>query len=403
MFSKNVLIPAAIILAATLVAALLIIARPDAAEVELTIKPRLVDVQTVHKTTRRVSVKAQGTVSPRTETTLISEVSGQVVAVAKGFVPGGFFRQGDVLLEIDRRNYETQLKRAEAAVATARSQLAQEQGRALVARQDWQKRNDTRHISPAARALALREPQLQEAQANLESALADLENAGTDLARTIIRAPYDGLVRSKLVDVGQYLSPGTALGVTFAIDEAEIRLALPENRIEYLRLPDAFAGDEQSAPVYLSEENQNRHWEARLVRTEGVLDSKRRVLFAVARVTDPYGLHREQSDEDNFVPLRIGTFVDAVIEGREFPGLIQLPRNILRAGNKLWVVDEDNALQERVVETLRTDGQFIYVTAGLADGERVCITSLGPTLPGSTVRINQVLSDPEAPLLGSSE
>ena len=64
------------------------------------------------------TVNSQGTVRPRTETTLVSEVSGKIVSVAPEFVAGGFFHKGEVLLQIDPSDYATGLKRAEAALAS---------------------------------------------------------------------------------------------------------------------------------------------------------------------------------------------------------------------------------------------------------------------------------------------
>lgn len=387
---SKVVLPLSITSLSLLIALLLIISRPEAEQVPLEKKPLLVDVLEVVKQDLQVTVRAQGVVVPRTETTLIAEVSGQVIEVAPVFLAGGFFLKGELLLRIDDRNYRSQVKRAEAAVAAARSGLAQEKGRGHVAKQDWLKRGNARKVSEEAKALALRQPQLVDAEANLASALADLERARSDLQRTFIRAPYDGLVREKRVDIGQYVNASVDLGVTFAVDRAEIRLALAENKLPYLHLPDTFnKTPEQGYPKVLltsQVDDQQSEWQARLVRTEGVLDERSRVLFVVAQAEDPYGIHRASSGAD-FKPLRIGTFVEAEIEGRLMKNLIKLPRHVLRTGNKLWVIGSDNQLEEREVKILRTGGAQIYVRSGLKSGDRVCLTSLGAVLPGTKVRI----------------
>ena len=163
-------------------------------------------------------VESQGPVRPRTETTLVAEVAGRVVSVSPGFVAGGFFRKGDVLLEIDPSDYTTAVKRAEAALASREAQLADEKARSQQAIKDW--RNLGRSGEPPA--LVARLPQLADAEANVLAAQADLEKAQRDLQRTRITVPYDGLVRSKRVDVGQFVGAGTQLGVTFSVDTAEI-------------------------------------------------------------------------------------------------------------------------------------------------------------------------------------
>ncbi len=393
MTHKTHILPLVIIVVAMMVAALLIISRPQAEKAVLDKKPLLVNVEEIRKKAFQITVKAQGLVSPRTETTLISEVSGKVIDVSTAFLAGGIFKKGDILLQIDDRNYQTQLKRAEAQVARARSELAQEKGRGFVAQQDWKKRGDRGKVSLETKALALREPQLTDAQAMLDSALADLQSAKDDLARTAIKAPYNGVLRKKLVDIGQFVNAGTPLGVSFDVDRAEIRLAIPESKLPYLQLPEVFNNERNNLPtplpaVLLSNriDDQERQWQALLTRTETVLDERSRVLFVVAQIDDPYGIKNKKSNRD-FTPLRIGSFVEAEIEGRLIDGLVKLPRQLLRAGNKLWVVDDDNRLQERVVRILRAGDTSMYVKEGLSDGERICLTSVGAVLPGTKVRI----------------
>jgi multidrug resistance efflux pump len=133
---------------------------------------------------------------------LVAEAAGQIVEVAPVFVSGGFFRKSDVLIRIDPRNYESAVKRARAAVARAETQLATETATASYAREDYLKLQRLNPNTAPASALALRKPQLLAAMAELQSAQADLEKAEGDLDRTVIRAPYDGLVRKKLQTLG---------------------------------------------------------------------------------------------------------------------------------------------------------------------------------------------------------
>jgi len=184
-----------------------------------------------------------------------------------------------------------------------------------------------------------------------------------------------------------------------AVSDAEVRLAIPESKLSYLSLPDAYGGATRDlAGVELSYrvDGETQSWSASLVRSEGVLDQRSRSLFVVARVRDPYGIYEPGSD--GFTPLRFGMFVNASIEGRRVERVIPLPRAVVRPGNEVWVVDDNNRLQARNVSLLRTDGAEIFVTAGLDDGDRVCLTSVGPVLPGTLVSISSVLrqSKPDA-------
>ena len=390
------LLPVGIIALSILAAIGIYFTREEPKVIDTTPAPLLIDAIEVVKEDIQVSVRAQGTVMPRTATNLTAEVSGRIVEVSDNFKVGGYFKRGDVLLRIDQRDYLAAVKRAEAAVASARSNLASEKGRADVAYQDWLKYSSSVKRSQAATDLALRKPQMEEAQARLDSAEADLDHARDQLDRTTIRAPYDGLFRSKKVDISQYVNIGTLLAETFAVDVAELRLALPEHKLNYLELPTLADGDlkiEPAVQLFAEVNGQLQQWPAKIVRTEGVFDERSRVLFAVAQIEDPYAIHSDRAQE-----LRIGTFVEANIEGRVINNLVSLPRHLLRAGNRVWVIDQQQQLQNREVSVLRTDGSKVYVTEGLENGELVCASTITGAVPGTQVRIaTKIRSDSAEP------
>jgi RND family efflux transporter MFP subunit len=347
---------------------------------ELTVS---VDVASVVKQDLRIQVQAQGTVTPLKETAILAEVKGRIVDVADSFNVGGFVSRDEVLLRIDPRDYQTSLLRAQAAVESAESSLAQEKGRAEVALQEWKKLPKGSQRSEEARDLYLRKPQLEQAEAQLLAAQADLNTARDNLERTIIKAPYDALIRAKHSDLGKFVSAGKPLADIFSVESAEVRLPIPQSKLAYLELP-GLKGYEQGSPIdlYTDVSGEVKHWTADLHRTEGIFDERSRVLYTVARIEDPYAL-KDPTRE----PLRIGTFVNANIEGRELKGLVTLPRYILRAGNFIWVVDESMHLRNRKVSVLRTGGDHIYVNAGLDEGDLVSLTALDSSFAGSKVTI----------------
>ena len=383
------LTPLLLIAVSSLIAMIMVANRSENARVAAPDRTVLIDVAEVQLQDLRIPIQAQGTVTPHRETAIVAEVGGKVIEVSPSFYAGGYVAKGDVLLRIDDVQHQANLNRAGATVATAESNLAQEQGRADVAEQEF-KTFPKKHRSDAARQLYLRKPQLKQAQAQLLSAQADLRKAQHDLDRTVIRAPYDSLIKEKQSDLGLYLSPGTPIARIFAIDFAEVRLAIPQSKLSYLDLPEVSQlGQHNSVKVdlYTTVAGQPEHWNASLHRTEGVYDERSRVLFTVARIEDPYLLKRPADEPSQARPLRMGTFVSAVIEGRLIENLVMLPRNIMRAGDVLWVVDEQNTLRNRKVSTLRTQGKEIYITSGLQSGDRVCLTPLSAVVAGSKVEI----------------
>jgi RND family efflux transporter MFP subunit len=399
---ESIKLPLIILSACALVVLLLVLFKPEPPRNPVEIKPLIVDVVEVKRRALPVAIATQGVVSPRVDTSMISEVSGRVISVSDKFVVGGFFERGDVLLKIDDTDYIVKLRQVEAAVALARSRLAQERGFSKVALVEWERRHNRDSLDSPSRDLALRKPQIEEAKAQLASTLAQLEQAKSNLMKTKFTAPYRGLVKSKSVDISQYVSAGSEVAQIFAIDIAEIRLPVGESKLAYLNLPDDFITNrgQINASVVLThtvDEEIYTH-QAYLTRTEGVLDAGSRSLYLVAQVPDPYGL---ESKRNKSSMLRVGTFVNAQIQGKTIPGLVELPRNILRPGNNIWVVDSQNRLQQRKITVLRTAGEKMLISKGLTDGDIVSLTSLGPVLSGTPVRIGSIISQQDPSMLGS--
>ncbi len=378
------LLPLVLIISAVLVVAMLVNInrnkRPE--RIENTDKAVMVDVIQAERRSLNFVVNTQGTVAPRTETILVSEVSGKVSSVSAAFVAGGFFRAGEVLLQIDPSDYQTALKRAEAALASRQARLADEQARSDQALRDW--RNLGRTGEPSE--LVLRKPQLQDARANVSAAEADVQKARRDLQRTRITVPYDGLVTEKGVDIGQFVAPGTPLGVTFSVDTAEVRLPISVNDVAYLELPSVMEASGKSFPqVQLTAEEGNsiRRWQARIIRTEGVVDTNNRMIYAVAEITDPYGvLGISEQDE-----LKVGTFVRAGIEGIAVEDMIVLPRYAMQNDATVLIVNDKNLLEIRPVRIARAEPRVVYIDSGLSGGERVITTNLDAPIPGMKLAI----------------
>ena len=238
--------------------------------------------------TVQLTVTVQGETRPRTEIDLVPEVAGKIVYVSPKFLTGGLFKRGDVLYRIEDSDYKVSIIKANAAIARAQQVLIREQAEGDIALQDWQDLGQGQ-----ASDLTLRKPQLLEAQASLGSAQADLENAQLRLQRTEVKAPFDGRVREKQADLGQYINPGSKLGRIFSTDIAEVRLALSDADLSRLNIPIAYvATSKAGAPkVRLSTiiGGKLREWDGHIMRTASTYDTQTRSLFAIAEVVDPYG------------------------------------------------------------------------------------------------------------------
>ena len=201
---------------------------------------------------------------------------------------------------------------------------------------------------------------------------------------------------SKNTDIGQYVTPGVSIAEIFAVVYAEERLPIPETKIAFLELPTPTSNINNAMDLANAHKvdlisrigNQDYHWTGKLTRTEGVLDIRTRVLFSVVQIEDPYNLYTTDSWKKD--PLRIGTYVNARIQGRLLKDVVVLPRYTLQANNLIWTVDAEGRLLPKEVEVLTINGDDVYISSGLENGDRVVLTRLENPLNGSPVQVNYV-------------
>ena len=378
---KGVL-PLALLGVAALAAITMIRNRPEAEIQPPQIAPPGVRVHAVELENVDLSVISEGTVQPRTESELVPEISGRVISISPSFAEGGFFEEGDTLLEIDPFDYQQAVIAARSQLAQSRLRLAQEEAEAEIAQREW---DEIGEGDP--RALTLREPQLEDARAAVAAAEANLVRAERDLDRAEVTAPYAGRVRRKNVDVGQFVTIGNSVGTIYSVDVAEIRLPLPDAELAYLDLPLSYRGGETRlgprVTVRTTFAGATHAWDGRIVRTESEIDPVSRMVHVVAEVMDPYS----SGPDPDRPPLAVGMYVDAEIEGRRFGRIAVVPRAALRGRDQVMLVDDESRLRFRTIDILRLTTASIYVRDGLQDGERVAISTVDSPTDGMLVQV----------------
>lgn len=340
-----------------------------------------VNTQLIERAPFQVQVKSYGRVQPRTQSTLLPQVSGQIVWLNPDFRAGGFFEQGEELIRIDSRDYEAEVAQAEATLMSARQALAEEEARSAQAAADWQRLGNAGEAPP----LVLRKPQLNAARASVASAQAALATAKLNLERTRIRAPYAGRVLDTAVDLGQVISSGTTLGQIYAVDVLEVRLPLQNRDLAYLRLPEEYRVEGQDAfqprVEIRSDLIRPEQWQGRIVQTEGAIDETSRQLHVLAQVDDPYG----EKAVDR-VPLKVGQYVTALIDGIEIEDALLIPNRAIYQGSYVYVV-EAGLLQRREIQIAWQDENRALIASGLEAGDQLVLTSLGQVISGTPVRV----------------
>ena len=334
------------------------------------------------RTDLHLTVTSQGEVRPRREIAISPQISGRISYVSPAFIDGGFVRRGEVLIRIDDADYRLARVRAESQVASAQQALIREQAEAELARHDWEELG-TGTASP----LALREPQLAQAQASLEAARSQLRDAELALERTVVRAPFEGRIRSKDVDVGQFVSTGSSLGRMFGTDFAEVALPLTDTELGRLGLSFAFEESaEQPGPAVVfstTVAGERREWYGRVTRTAAAVDPQTRLISAIATVEDPFG----EGAADG-IPLAPGLFVSAEVSGETIEGLLEAPRAALRGRNQIFVADADElVLRIHEVDVVYTDRDHVYVDAGVEPGDLAILSPLQAPFDGMSITL----------------
>ena len=375
---SRILYPLVIIAAAAGVVALLLNSSTSPDTSMKAADPIVVRSQTVTPGPVTLQVSSEGSTQAAVAATLVAQVGGGVTYIAPNLKTGGQFVTGDTLLRIDDRDFRAALTSAEAQLERARVE-----SRFFAA--EWQR------LQALSKEKMVSESQLRNAEraagvgrANVKDAQARQVKASLDLERTQIKAPFNGRVESERVDVGQFLQRGAEVAAIYGTDALEVRLPVADSQLAFLEPEILLSGNyaTTASPKVVLEARyagERQRWEAQLVRSEGLIDRKSRVVYLIARV-----IHTRSN---RGVTLPAGLFVDATIQGISLTDVVKLPRSAIREQDQVLVIDENSALRFRSVEILRFQDGMALITQGLAAGERVCLSNLQFVVEGMLVAI----------------
>ena len=330
-----------------------------------------------------LEVSSYGVVHPKYETTLIAQVTGEIVELSDTFIRGGFVNKGQLLARIDPNDYHAALIDAQASMASARAALEKEVAQGKVAEREWKQITDT---SPTE--LSLRKPQLAQELARVKSAQAAILRAERNLQRTEIRAPYDAMVAERSIGLGAFVNVGKQMGKVLATNTAEIRLPVADNQLQFLHQQGL------NAQVKLTGNYAGKavQWLATITRSEGVIDNKSRMSYLVVEINDPYLLRAKSNTHTtnttsinnhstNHIPLRFGSYVQAKILGIEIANASIIPRYLV-VNNRLAILDNDLKLHYATVDIVRQQGGDVIVANGLLDGDQLIVSALDYPIEG---------------------
>ena len=352
---------------------IMIFAKPAPKPVQNKFVPPVVETMNAIPQSYKVQINSQGTVVPRTEITLTSEIPGKIDFVSRKIQSGSSFDKGDTLLVLDQRDFELALIAAQSSMYQAQVVYERELAESEVAKKEWSNINGGK-----ASNLALRKPQLDQAKAALAAAEANYQRALLNVERTYIRAPFKGRVRNEYVDIGMVVSPGIPLAQIYAVDMVEVTLPIAENDIKFLSIPldgrmvpfskqpgmtltSSFAGFTQT-------------WNGKILRSAAEIDSRTRMLSVIGQVP-------AKPSEQSTLPIKVGMFVNASIEGRSFNDIFVIPREKVRDG-EVWVLNNEGILNKREVSVLRYEKDKALISNGFETGDKVLLTRLDVLVEG---------------------
>ena len=335
----------------------------------------IVAVENISVAPMTLEVNSYGMVKPKYETQLVAQVNGEIVELSDVFVRGGFVKKDQLLARIDPSDYHAALIDAQASMASARAALETELAQGKVAEREWRQIENS---SPTE--LSLRKPQLAQELARVKAAQASVLRAERNLERTEIRAPYDAMIDSRNVGLGSFVGVGSKIGHVLGTAIAEIRLPVADNQLAFLvKTKSTKAGVNAQVNLIGTYAGQDTLWQAKIVRSEGVIDNKSRMSYLVAEINDPYLL--KSSNDSSAAPLRFGSYVNANIMGYDISQATLVPRYLVVNG-KVAILDSESKLHYAAIDIVRQQGSHVVVANGLADGDQLIVSALDYPVDG---------------------
>ena len=381
---KRILLPIGILVVCIVVAGILVRSPTEVAESSPEIISVAVRVIEAQLESVQLTVESQGKVQPAQTASISAAVAGPVAWISPVMEAGGYVKMGEPLLRLDSVDFETARERSAAAL-----QQAEAESRFSASELE-------RFLELAEKNLAS-DSQLQDIRrqaevnsARLVDAQASYRQAKLDLDRTEIKAPFNAIIESRDVELGQYVSRAQSVAVVHGADEVEVRLPLAIRQLGYLDIPLGSRGvlsGEQAPNVsllgYYGGEAHN--WKGQLVRTEAVIDANSNTVQTIIRVDQPKSADTNNTSSSQ-IPLPIGLFVQADIAGKRVDNLIVLPRSVIRNNNQVLVVDAENKMYYLEVEIFRLEESRVLISSGLLPGEFICTSPIQAVVEGMSVQ-----------------
>ena len=378
------IIPLIVIGAGIGVAAKLASSREEPKRAEQLDRGTLVEVVAIDRSVQTVEVEARGTVRAAQRLTVQSQVNGEVTWVNDLLVPGGLIKKGEVLFRVQGRDFKIAVDQRETSVAQAEAQLSIEEGQQRVAKKEWELFQSAGDAAAADPSLALRAPQKRVAEVSLQAAQSQLEQAKLNLSRTAVRAPFDLMVETETIEVGQLVGPGSPVASVVGTDRFWVQVSVPVDRLEFIKIPavNAHEGSDVTVRQPVGQDEVTRR--GRVARLLGELDPVGRMARVLVEIDDPLNL-QTPDDEPRGLPFLLNAFVTVRFDGTQEMEVTEIPRVALREGDKVHVWN-DGQLGVRDVSVVWRRADTVLIGRGLEVGDQLITSRISTPLPGMKLR-----------------
>ncbi len=343
----------------------------------------MVDVRPVEFSAQTTTISIMGTVRPQREVALKPRVSGEIIEMSANLVPGGQFSKDEPLLIIDPSDYQLVVKQLASEVARVEADMQMELGRQRVAQKEYELLGES--VSVAEQALILREPQLESNRALLDGTRARLEQAQLDLSRTTVTAPFNAVIMSREINQGTRVSPSSTLATLVGSDSYWVEAPIPASQLQWISTGQQ--GGAAGSPVRIYDATawgEDNYRTGQLVGLTAMVEENGRMARLLAEIPDPLALNQASSGQ---AKLLLGAYVRVEIEGKQLPHVAAIERDLIRDGDHVWIMDEQDLLDIRPVEIAFRGQSHVLVTAGIRAGERLITTNLPSPVQAMTLRI----------------
>lgn len=330
-------------------------------------------------------IRGEGFMQPFRLADLASQVGGQVIKLHPAITNRGSFKEGEVLVHLDDSSELAALSQTQANIDGTRARL--DLNEILL------ERTETLRVSGAASQAALDQARSQNAElsATLNSLIAAQSAAELSLARKFVKAPFDGAVMTKQIEIGSVINAGQAIAEIYT--ESRMEINVPVREADAALIPGLFEGASPNATVSVRFAGQRFEWGARVTRVSPTLDLRTRTLTVTVELSDIDGARATSTSalSSGTPPALINSFAKVVIEGPQPKAIYKIPSTALRGGEEIWLLEPESDGGGTLVivpaQLVHVDGETSYVRAEeLPDGARLITTALSTPQAGMQLR-----------------